>query len=174
MRVVIPLIVSLFIPPLFANTYHQHGSENNSLNQALKIGIDTNGKPLYLCIARMFNSTQPGKTWEGYGRCNVAYGGKEYIVTDFQLPSGKFFRNAFWQTSDRDGIVLGHDTNGRPLYVCQTLFKGSMQPGKTWPGYNRCNISYAGVEITMDNYKVLSQDHRGRLDYRGSAQVIVR
>jgi len=42
------------------------------------------------------------------------------------------------------------------LYLCQSNFKGSIQPGKTWAGYNHCNISYAGQEIITDYYHVLS------------------
>ncbi|WBV67411.1 DUF3421 domain-containing protein [Legionella pneumophila] len=54
-------------------------------------------------------------------------------------------------------MVNGKDTNGNPLFVCQSNFNGSIQPGKTWPGYSHCNISYGGREIITDNYRILSR-----------------
>ncbi|MCL5272286.1 MAG: DUF3421 domain-containing protein, partial [Gammaproteobacteria bacterium] len=61
-----------------------------------------------------------------------------------------------WKRDVRGALQIGRDRNGNPLFVCQANFHGSIQPGKTWPGYNHCNISYAGREIITDNYRVLS------------------
>lgn len=102
---------------------------------------------------------QPGKTWAGYGHCNVPYGGREYIVDHFTIPERRELGHYFW---DRDNeavhaIIFGNDTNGNELYVCQAHFNGSLQPGKSWPGYYHCNISYGGREIVTNNYQVLSR-----------------
>ncbi|CDZ76531.1 hypothetical protein BN59_00801 [Legionella massiliensis] len=145
------LLSSLFFLPLYAGSY-----STNSLAEAFRTGFDTDGKPLFLCIGKLFGSRQPGKTWQGYKRCNIPYGGKEYIVDHFEIPSRRQFHHSYWQRDIHLAVQIGQDTNGNRLFLCQTLFQGSRQPGKTWPGYNHCNISYGGREIITDNYSVLT------------------
>jgi hypothetical protein len=148
-------MMMLFITPVFANpNRHQHPV--SPLATALRVGTDTNGTVLYLCRAKLFNSIQPGKTWAGYGRCNVPYGGKEYVVAQYMVPDQREFGNYNWERGSRSAMQIGKDTNGNPLFVCQANFNGSIQPGKTWQGYNHCNISYGGREIITDYYRVLS------------------
>lgn len=145
-----------FMNSLFAiPNIHQH--EVSPLTDAVRTGTDTNGAILYLCQAKLFNSTQPGKTWAGYNRCNVPYGGKEYIVEQFSIPNKNLLGRFNWTRDMRGAIQLGKDTNGNPLFVCQAHFHGSIQPGKTWSGYNHCNISYAGREIITDNFFIMSR-----------------
>lgn len=154
MRFINALLVILFTLPSFANPYvHGHDSRNYSLANALKIGTDTNGEPLFLCIGQLFNSRQPGKTWPGYGRCNVAYGGKEHIVDEFEVPSRNNFPHAHWSSNPRGVLTIGRDSNGIPLFLCRAPYGRSLQPGKTWPNYNHCNISYAGLELILDEYE---------------------
>lgn len=145
-----------FLNPVWANAhYHQHPA--SPLTYGLRTGTDTNGNALYLCRARLFNSIQPGKTWAGYGQCNVPYGGKEYVLSEFTIPNQKEFGRYSWEPNVESPLLIGKDTNGNPLFVCQSNFNGSIQPGKTWPGYSHCNISYGGREIITDNYRILSQ-----------------
>lgn len=49
--------------------------------------------------------------------------------------------------------VVGGAENGQVLYVCQARYAGGMHPGKVVAG--RCNITYGGAEIPLDNFKVL-------------------
>ncbi|CEK09427.1 DUF3421 domain-containing protein [Legionella hackeliae] len=157
MRAFYFLIMLFFLKMTWAlPNVHHHGHGTPPSTDALKVGVDTDGKPLFLCLGRLFNSTQPGKTWAGYNHCNVPYGGKEYIVDQFEVPSRQMFRKSYWSTSGL-AITVGRDTNGNPLFLCQAYFRGSKQPGKTWPGYHRCNISYGGQEIITDNYRILTQ-----------------
>ncbi len=154
-------IILTFLMPLFANTLwadiHQHHLPNSSpLTPALRVGTDTNGATLYLCRAKFFNSIQLGKTWAGYNRCNVPYGGKEYVVGQFTIPNQQEFGHFSWDNNVRGAIEIGRDTNGNPLFLCQSNFHGSIQPGKTWPGYHHCNISFAGREIITDHYRILT------------------
>ncbi|WP_298623414.1 DUF3421 domain-containing protein [uncultured Legionella sp.] len=157
---VLPLLLMMcVVTELFANpNIHRH--RISPLTDAIRTGIDTNGAILYLCQAKLFNSVQPGKTWAGYDRCNVPYGGKEYVVDQFTIPNQHRLGRFNWVRDARGAIQIGRDTNGNPLFVCQADFHGGIQPGKTWPGYNHCNISYAGREIITDNYKVMSR-HQG-------------
>lgn len=124
---------------------------------ALKTGTDVHGKALYLCLAQLFDSVQPGKTWPGSDQCLVPYAGKEYIVNQFTIPNEHEFNPYIWMHGAQKAIVIGKDSNGRSLFLCQTNFNGSEQPGKTWQGYNHCNISFNGLEIITDDYRVLSK-----------------
>ncbi|KTD52827.1 DUF3421 domain-containing protein [Legionella quateirensis] len=155
-RAIALLFMTLLVSSVFAypNVHHHQVSP---LTNALRTGTDTNGAILYLCQAKLFGSIQPGKTWAGYGRCNVPYGGKEYVVDQFTIPNQRSFGQFNWERDHRSALQIGKDTNGNPLFVCQANFNGSIQPGKTWPGYNHCNISYAGREVITDYFRVLSR-----------------
>ncbi|HHF7345678.1 TPA: DM9 repeat-containing protein [Legionella feeleii] len=169
MRIICFLFLTFCLSPLASASYNHHDHyPTHSLVNALRTGTDTNGKPLYLCLARLFDSTQLGKTWEGYGRCNVPYGGKEYIVDQFDIPHRQLFNHTQWQGDNGESpLRIGLDSNGAPLFLCQAFFRGSRQPGKTWPGYHHCNISYAGHEIITDNYLILIDEHQ-RTHHHGS------
>ena len=154
-----PYFTLTFLMTLFVNTpwagihHHQYSS---ALTNGLRIGTETNGTILYLCRGKLFNSIQPGKTWAGYNRCNVPYGGKEYVLDQFTIPSQREFGHFTWEVNTRGAIKIGRDTNGNPLFLCQSNFHGGIQPGKTWPGYHHCNISFAGREIITDHYRTLT------------------
>lgn len=150
-------VSAIFAQPI---THHHpliHQHTRSPLIDALRIGVDTDGKILFLCRAKLFNSIQPGKTWAGYDRCNVPYNGKEYIVDQFTIPNQHEFGHYNWEQPGHGSMPIGRDTNGNVLFLCQSNFRNSIQPGKTWPGYNHCNISYAGKEIITDNYRILSK-----------------
>ncbi len=142
---------------VFANTIHYH-QEISPLGFALRTGADTDGKALYLCTANLFNSIQPGKTWAGYGYCNIPYGGKEYVIQEFNIPDQRTLGRVVWDRMPHHPLNVGRDTNGNTLFLCRANFNGSIQPGKTWPGYNHCNISYRGREIIMNDYSILNAD----------------
>lgn len=134
-----------------------HINAQSLMTNALRIGVNTNGTVFYLCQGQLFNSVQPGKTWSGYQGCNVPYRGKEYVLDQFTIPNQREFAPYYWDRSLDSAVVVGNDTEGKPLFLCQSHFNGSTQPGKTWPGYNHCNISYAGREVITDNYLILAQ-----------------
>jgi DM9 repeat len=157
--------------PILWQTYHGYIPQN-----AFDVGPDTDGKILYACRAYFKGSVQPGKTWRGYDKCNIAYGGKEYIIKRFELMLESPSVNSDWQKNlDRAPVVIGQDTNGKALYLCKSRYLGSIQPGKTWQGYNHCNISYGGREIVQNNYKVLvsGKNHHSRNNHRAGYQCIV-
>ena len=174
-RYLFTLLVAVSIPVSVSANPYRHGHTDSSLANAFNIGSDTDGTPLYLCVTNLYHGTQPGKTWPGHGRCNVAYGGKEYVVNDFKIPSRHLFRSASWKNTIEGAVVIGKESNGAPLFLCQAFFKGSKQPGKTWPGYNHCNISYAGREIITDNYRILGTNNvDGRHHQHSAPRVIVQ
>ncbi len=133
-------------------------------HNAFMAGHEGNGRILYLCRAHFKGSTQIGKTWRGYHFCNISYAGREILLPNYSV----YIRRALhghWRHGNynipSNALRGGTDTNGKPLFVCKTRFHNSVQPGKTWPGYHKCNFSYAGREILHSHYKIFVTD-RGR------------
>jgi len=122
------------------------------------VGYDTNGTPLYLCRAYFKGSYQPGKTWRGYDRCNIPYGGHEYqIKHDFavykRIEEGGHWIRGFGRIP-RGALRIGTDSDNKPLFLCRAQFRHGLQPGKTWPDYNACNIAYSGREYIERDYSI--------------------
>lgn len=146
-------LILLVINNLWANSYHQ-----SIQFSALRIGTKADGSSYFLCRAMLFNTLQPGKTWAGYNGCIIPYNGKEYVVSQFTVPTQSEFGRFIWSRpglSKSRAIIIGHNTNGQPLYLCQSFFRGGIEPGKTWEGYNHCNITFAGHEVINDDYHIL-------------------
>lgn len=53
----------------------------------------------------------------------------------------------------------GYDTNQKTLYLCRAKIHGSLQPGKTWRAYGKCNIPYAGKEVIARRFSLLRWDN---------------
>ena len=45
--------------------------------------------------------------------------------------------------------------NYETLFVCRTMYNGSMQLGKVRPGLGGCYFAYSGSEVSMPSYQVL-------------------
>ena len=154
------LMVSL---SCFANTWY---SANGVIpRRAFKSGYERDGKALYLCRARVGISVTPGKTWRGYNKCNVPFSGKELLMNSYSIYSGHVrghWVRAFAGRVPRHAWKVGADVNGTPLYLCRASYYGGLQPGKTWPGYAKCNITYNGREILMSSFSILVRQDRWR------------
>jgi hypothetical protein len=61
------------------------------------------------------------------------------------------------QSQDKP-IVAGRES-GHNMYMCRvTLVRGGqthLLPGKTWPGYNKCNVGAFETEMRFDNFEKL-------------------
>lgn len=97
---------------------------------AFQVGFDTNNKRLYLCRAKVHGSVQPGKTWRGYGKCNVPYGGREIIANRFSLlRKERGSHPLYWGSqAGKKPWVIGRDSDGKRLFLCQANYLGSKQP----------------------------------------------
>ena len=54
--------------------------------------------------------------------------------------------NAKWGATVNNKQVGGAEGN-TPLHVCRVSYSGGVHAGKTWEGYNGCNIGYGGTEV---------------------------
>jgi hypothetical protein len=101
-------------------------------------------QPLYVCRANVQGSTIPGKWLKG--NCNVASGGHEVIVHEYQVAYG----NASWQpyVGNTNGLVqAGTDAGGAPLFSCRANGDQGYQPGKMLNGM--CRIPLGGNEVVV-------------------------
>jgi hypothetical protein len=155
MRIIIFLLSFISFSQSFAAMWRP--ANNNLPQNAYSIGYDTNGKALFACRAKWQNSLQVGKTWQGAQACHISYGGAEKLINNYQVLVNKSHHNWRWRIGRyADPIRVGFDTDHKALYLCKGSYLNSMQIGKTWSGYDKCNIAYGGKEILLDRFTVLS------------------
>lgn len=130
--------------------------QNSPLASALIIGTEANGRTLFLCRTFFLGTNQFGATWAGAQQCIFTDNGKVHAVSEFTIPNEKEFGHHMWSIKGEKGLPIGKDNKGNSLFLCQTQINGSLLPGKTWSGYNHCNIAYHGVEVIADLTYILS------------------
>jgi hypothetical protein len=77
------------------------------------------GSPMYVCRAMYRGSRTPGKWVKG--NCNISYGGREYVMHQYQVAYG----NAYWRRWDGtpNGLAqTGTEADGSPLYSCRVHY----------------------------------------------------
>jgi hypothetical protein len=151
--------LAFFISVLTINNYAatlNFNAHASPLASALVIGTEANGRTLFLCRVNLSDIVQFGKTWAGSQQCILTDNGKQYAVSQFIIPNEKEFGHYMWAAKGGKGIPMGTDSKGDSLFLCQSYFNGSIFPGKTWSGYDHCNIAYNGVEVIADITYILS------------------
>jgi hypothetical protein len=120
------------------------------------------GSPMYICRGQVGGSVTPGKWVKG--NCNVAFGGKEVVLTQYQIAYG----DAVWQPYAGTSYGLlrtGTDADGTPLFSCRAHYNPGFpqgdqgnQPGKLLNG--ACRIPLGGGELVINPpFEVLSIDN---------------
>jgi hypothetical protein len=128
---------------------------NGQSNDAIVLGTDSDGSPLFSCRAAYAGSIVPGKTRAGWGSCDVGYAGAENWVTTYQTLVPVWTNGTYGAIPD-NAMPFGTE-NGNPLYVCRALDSHwTYQVGKTGNGIQGCAYPYGGQEIVAPGYQVLS------------------
>lgn len=130
--------------------------------EAIVAGHEGNGAALYACRGGSNEGyrQQVGKFRLGFAGCDFGFGGREIVVSDFQIlvtswqnaNSGYVPPNA---VEGGDEAPLPGQFGGPPLYYCRGYYDGALTPGKIRPGFTGCNIPFAGKEISLQNYQVM-------------------
>ncbi len=81
------------------------------------------------------------------------------------------FMLLFLSTSYAGYLPIGHEADGRKLYLCRVNYMGSEQPGKTWKGYDKCNFAYGGHEIYSSHYSMYGQNNHQGSWRRGDGHI---
>lgn len=128
------------------------------IHSAFQVGQERDGRALYLCHGVYQGSIQPGKTWRGYRHCNIAFAGKEKVLDAYAVFVLDGRHRGYWAKlrgmMPKNAMKVGEDVNGKSLYLCHGAYANGVQPGKTWRGSQYCNISYAGKEVLLTDYRV--------------------
>ena len=124
--------------------------------KAQPAGNEANGQPLFLCRATFNGGIHPGKIRTEFGGCNVAWGGQEHKVTNYQVWVG----DLKWRADSNGNMpgnarLPGNEANGEKLGVCRASFQGGLHPGKIRTAFGGCNIPWGGQEHMVPNYQVL-------------------
>uniref|UniRef100_A0A224XV78 Putative two dm9 repeat protein n=1 Tax=Panstrongylus lignarius TaxID=156445 RepID=A0A224XV78_9HEMI len=69
-----------------------------------------------------------------------------------------------WQTCfggsvPADAVHAGSDLNGAPIYVGRSFHCGGLLPAKVIPAHGCAYVSYAGTELSKQDYEVLCSNH---------------
>ncbi|HMJ10490.1 MAG TPA: DM9 repeat-containing protein [Polyangiaceae bacterium] len=120
---------------------------------------------LGVCRLRHGGGLHPGKIFGG--KCNSGYGGKEIITDEYDILVAR--HDALWHMSPKPGMDLdkvlvgGREADGKPLKLCVARYETGWWLFSNHRGYHpgkyvlgKCNIGYAGREVSTDNFFLLS------------------
>ena len=124
---------------------------------ALPVGNEAGGSPLYVCRGSWAGSTQLGKIGPGGGACYVPYGGQEVHLASYDVLTGTLPLKHVAGDGTYLGFAVrgGRDTDGVGLWPCVAEFNGGLHPGKTRPFWNACDVSWGGAEHWISQYQLL-------------------
>ena len=116
----------------------------------------------YVIRANYEGNMHPGAYNATTKKATIALGGKAVVVTNFEFLTGKS-TDFEWVTDDSESntkflpsIVSTGAENGNKLIPCVGLAEdGKWYLGKTWVGYDQCNVPYKGTEALLPKYKIL-------------------
>jgi hypothetical protein len=120
-------------------------------SNAIVGGIDSDGSPLYVCRAPFESSLQPGKTRNGWGTCDVGWGGGEHWV------GGAEILVSAWASATNGALPPGasfdgYDGSGHAVYSCRATYQGGLHPGHMVS--TGCSIPWGGAEHVITSYQV--------------------
>ncbi len=117
------------------------------------IGGSEGRRKLAVCRAAYKGGTHPGKVVAG--RCNIGWGGKEIVISKFEVMTNKGVKLAWVKRRWARGMIIGGSERGRSLPVCRAKYRSGTHPGKVVAG--KCNIGWGGKEIVLSTFEVLVQ-----------------
>ena len=119
---------------------------------AVVVGKDTDGAPLYACVVVYNGTIQVGKTHNNWGTCAFGWNGAE-----LQVRGGEILVTNW--TYEASGVVpSGAAPTGwnllSNLWPCRSYLANtpSLVPGYTYPGSTGCTIAYGGSTETPEYY----------------------
>ncbi len=149
--------------PLFATD--PNWTTVNHPFDAIIMGTDVGGGPLYSCRVNYGSGLQPGKTTGTWTDCDIGYGQLEYGLQPYQnLVAGWVDEDDGNGNVPWNALPLGKDDEGSTLYACRAYLNNNgsnsadsgLQVGKVRPGLGACDIPYGGTEVYVNNYQVLT------------------
>ncbi|XP_064556474.1 natterin-3 [Drosophila montana] len=56
----------------------------------------------------------------------------------------------------QDAVAAGHDSDGDTIFIGRAFYNNDMLPAKIIPNKGKAYVAYAGHEVELENYEVLS------------------
>lgn len=121
----------------------------------------------YVIRTNYEGAMHPGSYNATTKKATIGWGGREVFVTDFEFLTGR--KTDFeWVTDDSESntkflssIISTGIENENKLIPCVALAEnGKWYLGKTWVGYDHCNVPYEGAEVLLPKYKILVEKQR--------------
>ncbi|KAL1508232.1 hypothetical protein AB1Y20_004349 [Prymnesium parvum] len=125
-------------------------------DDALPVGKEAEGDPLFLARAAIEGGVHPGKLCRALGSCRLGYGGTEHCAPRYAVLCCATARVPL-PLQPHDGVgtpagalVGGWEADGtRLLAAVGTDPAGGRCPGKTRAGFSGCNVGFGGKELTL-------------------------
>ncbi|CAH2085541.1 unnamed protein product [Euphydryas editha] len=135
-------------------------SARNLKEMALVVGREAwDGSPLWAIRSHHSGHLIPGKLAIKHKAAYVPYYGKEVPVHNFEVLCAPSHAVHWLPASNGDiptsAIIAGNTDTGEPLFLGRTRHKGSVTPGKVQGSSGGIFISFAGKEISYQQYEVL-------------------
>ncbi len=99
------------------------------------------------------NGVVPGETWSGKEYCVIGNAGKQENAANFNYLDSS--QNLYWSKLPTSKVIGGKQ-NGVDQHVCRGRVNKDLHIGRTWSGYNACNIGLNNVESALSDFEYLS------------------
>lgn len=123
---------------------------------AMKGGYESDGTILYIARIKYEGGIHVGKARANAREAFIPYGGKELIITPYELYTGK----ARWvkvsgEGTPKDAVVGGNENNGTFLYIARAFIEGGWHIGKVRRNATEAFIPYGGKEEIVSDFEIL-------------------
>ncbi|XP_050090513.1 uncharacterized protein LOC126574378 [Anopheles aquasalis] len=144
-----------------------YGKNGSVPPNAVIMGHNDNGSPLYIRRAMVNDALTPGKIDPPAGYLYIPYGGKEHYITVYtvlcykdvhcpvcpklQIPKSEWVDFQLAVSERPECEIVGQDGSMK-IYAFRKTYEGAVTPGKA---VHRAFISYAGKEIEVTTGQLL-------------------
>ncbi|XP_075969767.1 natterin-4-like [Anticarsia gemmatalis] len=134
------------------------GSNGSMPDNAVPVGVDVDGRAMYIARARHDKYLVPGKIIPSRDKhMFLPYDGKEHSPTEYEVLVNH--PNHWVKTSGSNippnAIPAGSDRGDETIYIGRARIEGTLTVGKVHPSHGVCYLSYAGKEHHFPNYEIL-------------------
>ncbi|KAI8893572.1 hypothetical protein BC833DRAFT_607923 [Globomyces pollinis-pini] len=140
-------------------------TDNTIPANAIQLGNEKNGLPLYAARAYFENGLHVGKTSLLIKGAEIPWGTKANIVPNYEIlvgsPSAVEWVSSLGKLAVSNGQYQGHDLigggtdDGKSLYIARTHYEHGIHIGKVGSHTDGCYLSFGEKEKYIPDYQVL-------------------
>ena len=123
---------------------------------ALQGGYEADGTPLYIARIKYEGGIHIGNARANTREAFIPYGGKELIITPYELYTGKGrWVKVSGVKSPKGAVVGGNENDGTDFLIARAFIEGGWHIGKLRRNASQAFIPYGGKEEIVTNFEVL-------------------